>query len=156
MPDLDDTTVKTTLTVSTLLDRFQSGIEKQDSYISICLACALLPDPQGQVRMLKISLIDCQRERRLIVEGTLVTPWTRELAIACEKASEGLEGRELVVDLRGLTRIGSEGERVLLQLTKNKTKLQCGVFVSELLRQLVRGSQLNPPDAADAPNDADS
>ena len=103
--------------------------------------------------MLKISLVDGQRERRLIVEGTLVTPWASELAIACEKAREDLEGRELVVDLRGLTRIGPEGERVLLQLMKNKTKLQCGVFVRELLRQLVRSTELN---ALDALNDADS
>ena len=66
--------------------------------------------------MLKISLVDSQRERRLIVEGTLVDPWARELAIACEKAREGVERREFVVDLRGLTRIGQEGERVLLQL----------------------------------------
>ena len=103
--------------------------------------------------MLKISLVDCQRERRLIVEGALVPPWVRELAIACEKAREGLEGRELVVDLRGLTRISPEGERVLLQLIKNETKLQCGVFVRELLRQLVRSTQL---DATNALNDGDS
>ena len=106
--------------------------------------------------MLKISLVDGQRQRRLIVEGTLVAPWASELAIACEEAREGLEGRELVVDLRGLTRIGPEGERALLQLMKNKTKFQCGVFVRELLRQLVRSTQLNALDAGDALNDADS
>ena len=91
--------------------------------------------------MLKISLVDSQRERRLIVEGTLLTPWVSELVIACEKAREDLGERELVVDLRGLTRIGPEGERLLLQLMKNKTKLRCGVFVRELLRQLVRSTQ---------------
>jgi anti-anti-sigma regulatory factor len=106
--------------------------------------------------MLKISLVDGQRQRRLTVEGTLVTPWASELAIACEKARENLEGRELVVDLRGLTRIGQEGESVLLQLMKSKTKLQCGVFVRELLRQLVRSTQLSALDAADALNGADS
>jgi hypothetical protein len=106
--------------------------------------------------MLKISLVDGQRERRLIVEGTLVAPWASELAIACEKARADLEGRELIVDLRSLTGIGPEGERVLLQLMKNKTKLQCGVFVRELLRQLVRSTQLNALDAADALDDADS
>ncbi len=106
--------------------------------------------------MLKISLVDGQRQRRLIVEGTLVAPWAGELAIACEKARADLEGRELIVDLRSLTGIGPEGERVLLQLMKNQTKLQCGVFVRELLRQLVRSTQLNALDAADALNDADS
>jgi hypothetical protein len=106
--------------------------------------------------MLKISLVDGQRQRRLIVEGTLVAPWASELAIACEKARADLEGRELIVDLRSLTGIGPEGESVLLQLMKNKIKLQCGVFVRELLRQLVRSTQLNVLDAADALNDADS
>jgi hypothetical protein len=106
--------------------------------------------------MLKISLVDGQRQRRLIVEGTLVAPWGSELAIACEKARADLDGRELIVDLRSLTGIDPEGERVLLQLMKNKIRLQCGVFVRELLRQLVRTSQLNPVDTGDALNDADA
>jgi hypothetical protein len=106
--------------------------------------------------MLKISQVDGQRQRKLIVEGTLVAPWDSELAIACEKARADLGNRELIVDLRNLTGIGPEGERVLLQLMKNKTRLQCGVFVRELLRQLVRGAPLNALDTGDALNDADS
>jgi anti-anti-sigma regulatory factor len=106
--------------------------------------------------MLKISLVDGQRQRRLIVEGTLVAPWASELAIACEKARADLQGRELVVDLRSLTGISPDGESVLLQLMKDKIKLQGGVFVRELLRQLLRGNQLNALDAGDAVNDADS
>ena len=91
--------------------------------------------------MLKISLVDGRRERRLIVEGTLVAPWASELAISCEKARADLQGRELIVDLRGLTAIGPAGEIVLLQLIKDKTRLQCGVFARKLLRQLVRPTQ---------------
>jgi hypothetical protein len=106
--------------------------------------------------MLKISLVDGQRQRRLIVEGTLVAPWDSELALACEKARADLDGRELIVDLRSLTGIGPEGERVLLQLIKNKTKLQCGVYLRELLRQLVRSTRQNTLDTGDALNDADS
>ena len=106
--------------------------------------------------MLKISLVDGQRQRRLIVEGTLVAPWASELATACDKAREDLGEREFIVDLRSLTGIDPEGESVLLQLMKNKIRLQCGVFVRELLRQLVRSSQLNPVDAGDALNDSDS
>ena len=106
--------------------------------------------------MLKISLVEGHRERRLIVEGTLVAPWANELAIACEKARADLDGRELIVDLRSLTGIGPEGERVLLQFLEIKIKLQCGVFVRELLRQLVRSTQVKPMNAADDLNDADS
>ena len=106
--------------------------------------------------MLKISLVDGQRQRRLIVEGTLVPPWANELAIACEEAKADLQGRELIVDLRSVTGIGPEGERVLLQLMESKTRLQCGVFMRELLRQLVRSTRVNPVDAGDVLNDADS
>jgi hypothetical protein len=103
--------------------------------------------------LLKISLVDGQRQRTLIVEGTLVAPWASELAVACQKARDDLGARELIVDLRGLTGIGPEGERLLLQLTNNKTRLECGVFVRELLRQLVRDNQRN---AADTLSDGDS
>jgi hypothetical protein len=103
--------------------------------------------------MLKISLVDGQRQRTLIVEGTLVAPWASELAVACQKARDDLGARELIVDLRGLTGIGPEGERLLLQLMNNKTRLECGVFVRELLRQLVRDNQRN---AADTLSDGDS
>lgn len=105
--------------------------------------------------MLKISLVDGQRQRTLIVEGTLVAPWASELASACERAIADLEGRDLIVDLRSLTGIGPEGESVLLQLIKKKVKLQCGVFLRELLRQLVRSTQLTPLDAEDALKDMD-
>jgi anti-anti-sigma regulatory factor len=103
--------------------------------------------------MLKITLVDGQRQRRLIVEGTLLAPWANELAIAYEKARADLDGRELIIDLRSVTGIGPDGERVLLQLMKNKTKLQCGIFARELLRQLVRSTQQNGQDTANSPND---
>jgi anti-anti-sigma regulatory factor len=91
--------------------------------------------------VLKISLVEDRCELRLVVEGTLVDPWASELAIACQKARADLQGRELIVDLRGLTAIGPAGETVLLQLVKEKTRLQCGVFATELLRQLARRAQ---------------
>lgn len=72
------------------------------------------------------------------MEGKLVAPWLAEFTTACEKAKADLQGRELVVDLRNVTAINSEGESVLLQLIGEKVKLQCGVFMKEVLRQLVR------------------
>jgi anti-anti-sigma regulatory factor len=97
--------------------------------------------------MLKISLVDGQRQRRLIVEGTLVAPWASELTTACERARTNLDGRELIVDLRSVTGISSEGESALLQLMRDKTKLQCGLFMSEVLRQLARKARQNSKDA---------
>jgi anti-anti-sigma regulatory factor len=106
--------------------------------------------------MLRISLVDSLRKRRLIVEGTLVAPWATELTTACERAKSDLDGRELVVDLRGVTGISSEGESVLLQMMGDKTKVRCGLFVSEVLRQLGRDAQQNSRDAEDAPSRGDS
>lgn len=93
--------------------------------------------------MLKISLVDELRCRRIVVEGMLVAPWTDELAKECGKARVDLENRDLVIDLRGLTAISPEGENLLLQLMRDKIKLHCGVYMRELLRQLVRDTQRN-------------
>jgi anti-anti-sigma regulatory factor len=106
--------------------------------------------------MLKISLVDGPHQRRMIVEGTLVAPWAAELTVAYERARADLQSRELIVDLRGLTAVGPAGEDVLLQLLRDKTTFQCGVFARELLRQLVRHTQGNEQDAEEEPNDPDS
>jgi anti-anti-sigma regulatory factor len=106
--------------------------------------------------MLKITVVDAARRRRIVVEGALVAPWADELAAACEKARADLQGREFIVDLRGVTAISRDGESVLIQLIRHKIKVQCGIFAKELLRQLASDPQLNPPKARDAADDVDS
>ena len=100
--------------------------------------------------MFKLSLIDSPRQRRVVVEGVLAAPWTDELVNACEKARADLQGRELIVDLRGLTGIGPDAEDVLLQLMRDKVRLQSGVYMRELLRQLARDTRRNQPGTGDA------
>ena len=106
--------------------------------------------------MLKISVVEGPRRRRLIVEGKLIAPWAAELAAACEMARADLHGRELIVDLRSVTGISPEGESVLLQLMSEKVKFHCGVFIKEVLRQLARKNQRRPKHAADSAPDMDS
>jgi hypothetical protein len=91
--------------------------------------------------MLKISVVEDSRRRRLIVEGKLVAPWTTELTTACEAARSDRHDGKLIVDLRGVTAISPEGEDVLLQLMNQKVEFQCGVYLKEVLRQLARRSQ---------------
>ena len=93
------------------------------------------------MRMLRISVIESPRRCRLIVEGKLIAPWTAELAAACEKAKADLRGRELILDLRSLMTISAEGEKVLLQLMKEKVKFRCGIFMREVLRRLASTSR---------------
>jgi hypothetical protein len=104
-------------------------------------ACVAVVDSQGQVRMLKISVVEDPRRRRLIVEGKLMAQWAAELRSACEAARVNLNGRQLIVDLTSLTAISPEGERVLLELMNEKIKFRCGVFMKEVLRQLARRHQ---------------
>jgi len=90
--------------------------------------------------MLRISVVESPRRRRLVVEGKLIAPWAAELATACETAKADLHGRELIVDLGSLIAISAEGESVLLQLMREKVKLRCGVFMKEVLRRLASTS----------------
>ena len=88
--------------------------------------------------MLKITVVEGTRRRRLIVEGKLIAPWAAEVTTAYQTAKADLQNRELIVDLRSLTAISAEGEDVLLQLMREKVKFLSGVYVKEVLRQLGR------------------
>jgi hypothetical protein len=99
--------------------------------------------------MLKITIVDGQRRRRLVVEGRLIAPWTAELASACQTAKSDLRNRKLVVDLRNLTAISPEGEDVLLQLMGENIELVGGLYIKEVLKQLVPRTRGSSPDSAD-------
>jgi len=98
--------------------------------------------------MLKITVVEETRQRRLRVEGRLTAPWTAELTSACRNARKDLRDRKLIVDLRDLTAISPEGEDVLQQMMSEHIKLLCGVYMKEVVRQLVRKTRGNPPDPA--------
>lgn len=89
--------------------------------------------------MLKISVIDNQAQRRLILEGKLISPWTTELRTFCEKLRADLDERELVINIRHLTAISQEGENLLLELMKEGVKFRSqGLFTKHVLSQLTR------------------
>jgi hypothetical protein len=87
--------------------------------------------------MLKISIVEARNKRRLLVEGMLIAPWLDEFISTGDKAMEGLEGRELLVELVNLTAINQEGEFALIALMNEGVKVRgCGVFAKQVLRQL--------------------
>jgi hypothetical protein len=86
--------------------------------------------------MLKISVINGPRHRRLVVEGTLVEPWVAELLGEYTKAKEHLDGRALVIDITNLSAISAAGEDGLLELIDDHARFHCGVFTKEVLKQL--------------------
>jgi hypothetical protein len=86
--------------------------------------------------MLKISIINGPRQRRLVVEGTLVEPWVGELFSEYTKAKAHLDGRELVIDITNLSAISPAGEDALVQLVEDHARFHSGVFTREVLKQL--------------------
>jgi hypothetical protein len=97
--------------------------------------------------MLKISVIDTRSARRLIVEGKLIHPWTKELPAAWSRAQEDLQGRKLVIDLNQVTVISREAEDAIFDLMRQGAKFSCGcVFIKYVLRQLARRYRCQPQD----------
>jgi hypothetical protein len=89
--------------------------------------------------MLRISIIDTPKQRRLIVEGKLIGPWATEFKSTCDDAKADLGERELVIELKHVTTISEEGERVLLDLMGNGIKFcSRGVFTRQILKLLSR------------------
>ena len=87
--------------------------------------------------MLRISIVERRSQRRLVLEGKLVAPWAHELKPAYQEASADLNGRELVIDVKGLTAISEDGENVLLELMKVGACFRCaGVFTKHVLKRL--------------------
>jgi hypothetical protein len=89
--------------------------------------------------MFKISIVEANGERRLVLEGKLASPWTAEVESAWKRATQQLQGRELVVDLCNVTLISQEGERVLSDLMKDGARFTCGdVLTKHVVKQLAR------------------
>jgi hypothetical protein len=86
--------------------------------------------------MLKISVVEGPRRRRLVIEGKLIEPWVAELISEYIKAKEHLNGRELIIDVTTMSAISPAGETALLELLEDDAKFRCGVFMTEVLKQL--------------------
>jgi hypothetical protein len=94
--------------------------------------------------MLKISLVDNARQRRVIVEGKLIAPWTVELRNTCQEARAELRGRELVIEMKHVTTISQEGENVILELISRGIRFRChGVFTKHVVKELTRRANKN-------------
>jgi hypothetical protein len=87
--------------------------------------------------MLKITTIDTDVQRKLILAGGIVEPWAAELNRAWEQACDSLCARTLVVDLTGVTVISRDGRHVLREMKNHGVEFICrGVYVRHVLRNL--------------------
>ena len=89
--------------------------------------------------MFKISIVDTHSQRRLVLEGKLVPPWTAKVESAWRGATDQLQGRKLVIDLSNVTLISTDGENTLFKLMRDGAKFSCGgVFTKHVVKQLAR------------------
>ena len=99
----------------------------------------------GTYGMFKISIIETHGQRKLVVEGKLVSPWTTEVESAWRSAGEQLQGRKLVIDLTNVILISSDGENTLFRLMRDGAKFSCGdVLTKHVLRKLARICRCKP------------
>jgi hypothetical protein len=94
----------------------------------------------SQNAMLKITAIDGDHQRTLVLEGALVEPWVIELEQSWADAQQGDRARAVVVDLKDVTAISQRGENLLYQMMTGGATFQCcrGVLTKLVLRQLER------------------
>ena len=89
--------------------------------------------------MFRISIVEGRAQCRLVLEGKLVAPWTAEVENAWRSATEQLQGRKLVIDLRNVTLISADGENTLCELMKSGAKFACaGVLTRHVLQRIAR------------------
>jgi len=90
--------------------------------------------------MLKITTVETADTCSLVVEGMLIEPWVMELDQSWVRARQDLAaGRQLVVDLAGVTVIGCRGEELLFRMMADGTQFVCkGVLTRFLLRRMER------------------
>ena len=95
--------------------------------------------------MFRISIVETHAQRRLVLEGKLVSPWTAEVENAWRTAVDQADGRKLIVDLTNVTVISHDGETLLFRLMKEGAKFAGkGVLTRHILRQLARRCRCKP------------
>ncbi len=90
--------------------------------------------------MLKITAIDSEHKRTLVLEGSLVDSWINELERSWMDAQGGKGTRTIVVDLKDVTAISQGGEDLLFEMMARGARLMCcrGVLTKHVLQQLER------------------
>jgi hypothetical protein len=95
--------------------------------------------------MFRLSMVDTNGRRKLVLEGKLIPPWTEEVESAWLRAKQNCNGHKLVVDITNVTLIGPHGEATLLKLMRDGARFTCGgVLTKHLLRQLAKACRCQP------------
>jgi hypothetical protein len=89
--------------------------------------------------MFRISVIEARGQRRLVLEGKLMSPWTDDVERSWRTAQEQLQGRELIIDLTNVTLISLDGENILLRMMRDGARFSTGdVLTKHVLKRLAQ------------------
>src|SRR5690348_2005266 len=88
--------------------------------------------------MLKITEIDGNHRRTLVLEGQLVAPWISVLEQSWNELRLSQSAEPIVIDLKDVTAISPEGQQVLSRMIAEGAELVCyrGVLIKQVLQQL--------------------
>jgi hypothetical protein len=89
--------------------------------------------------MFKISVVENDGRQKLILEGTLVHPWTAEVEKAWRGVASGASDRKPIIDIQNVTAIDRDGEQTLYKLMSQGARFRCvDVFTRDVLKRLAR------------------
>ena len=89
--------------------------------------------------MLRVTTVKTDRRLRLVLEGTLASPWVEGLIKEWGDVRASTRGLTIVVDLRSVTLISQEGEEILLRMMRDGARFICrGVLNRHVLQRLTR------------------
>lgn len=101
--------------------------------------------------MLKISISETSTERKMSLKGQMIGTDVRELRTICTRLKGKLDGRALVIDIKGVALINQEGENLLLELINWGAKLRPeGALAQCVLQQLAKRSKKPVSDLIDS------
>lgn len=89
--------------------------------------------------MFKISIVENHGQQKLVLEGTLVSPWTDEVEKVWRGAVNGVPERKPIIDLANVTAINKDGEETLYKLMTQGARFRCvDVFTKHVLKRLAK------------------
>ena len=88
--------------------------------------------------MLKVSVLDSETQRRVLVEGSLTAPWVSVLESVWRQSRDSHGDQPVVVDISGTTIIDARGKAILTAMICEGAELiGKGVYTEYLVKSLV-------------------
>ena len=89
--------------------------------------------------MFRISVVESDGQQKLVLEGTLVYPWTAEVENVWRAVASSAAVRKPMIDLQNVTAINRDGEETLYKLMRQGARFRCvDVFTKDVLKRLAK------------------